>query len=152
MDDNPRPSKRQRMSPSSTSETELTPLPHSALLLSLPSLLLHPPNHRNHTRSLWLSLFALRKCLTLPNLEPYEECRALTEVAEIGFNIGLAYSGIESEVEKSITKAVGFYCISILRLEINKHIGFIVAPYSKGIFVLLNPRQTFDVRNISILL
>ena len=107
MDDNPRPSKRQRISSPSTSAIELAPLPHSTLLLSLPSLLLHPPNHRNHTRSLWLSLFALRKCLTLSSLEPYEECKALTEVAEIGFKIGLTESGIESEVEKSITKAVG---------------------------------------------
>lgn len=104
MDDNPRPSKRQRTS--SLSAIELAPLPDSALLLSLPSLLLHPPNHPNHTRSLWLSLFALRKCLTLSTLEPYEECRALTEVAEIGFKIGFADSGMESEVEKSITKAV----------------------------------------------
>ncbi|KAF8816161.1 hypothetical protein BYT27DRAFT_7128066 [Phlegmacium glaucopus] len=106
MDDEPRPSKRQRTSSLSGPTIELTPLPRSALLLSLPSLLLHPPNHQHHTRSLWLSLFALRKCLTLPTLEPYEECRALTEVAEIGFKIGLADSGIESEVEKSITKAL----------------------------------------------
>ena len=106
MDNNPRPSKRQRTSSLSVPAIELPPLPDSALLLSLPSLLLHPPNHPNHTWSLWLSLFALRKCLTLPTLEPYEQCRALTEVAEIGFKIGLANSGIESEVEKSITKAV----------------------------------------------
>ena len=106
MDDNPRPSKRQRTSSLSVPAIELTPLPDSALLLSLPSLLLHPPNHPNHTRSLLLSLFALRKCLSLSTLEPYEECRALTEVAEIGFKIGFADSKIENEVEKSITKAV----------------------------------------------
>ena len=134
MDGNPRPSKRQRTSSLSTSAIELTPLPRSALLLSLPSLLLHPPNHRNHTRSLWLSLFALRKCLTLPNIEPYEECRALTEVAEIGFKIGLADSDIESQVEKSITKAVSLYRISILELDTD---GFVVASYSKGPFVIL---------------
>lgn len=134
MDGNPRPSKRQRTSSLSTSAIELTPLPRSALLLSLPSLLLHPPNHRNHTRSLWLSLFALRKCLTLPNIDPYEECRALTEVAEIGFKIGLADSDIESQVEKSITKAVSLYRISILELDTD---GFVVASYSKGPFVIL---------------
>jgi len=134
MDGNPRPSKRQRTSSLSTSAIELTPLPRSALLLSLPSLLLHPPNHRNHTRSLWLSLFALRKCLTLPNIEPYEECRALTEVAEIGFKIGLADSDIESQVEKSITKAVSLYRISILELDTD---GIVVASYSKGPFVIL---------------
>ena len=134
MDDNPRPSKRQRTSSLSISAIELVPLPDSALLLSLPSLLLHPPNHRNHRQSLWLSLFALRKCLTLSKLEPYEECRALTEVAEIGFKIGRADSDIESEVEKSITKAVGFLeQISYSELQID-NCSDLVTSYSKGLF------------------
>ncbi|KAF8956437.1 hypothetical protein BDZ97DRAFT_1907180 [Flammula alnicola] len=55
---------------------------------------MHPPTHRNHTRSLFLTLFALRKFLSLPNLD-----------ATIGLRIGLNEPGIESEVGRAITKA-----------------------------------------------
>jgi hypothetical protein len=57
-------------------------------------------------RSLFLSLFALRKYLSLPGLDSVVECRASTELAEIGFRIGLGEQGIANEVEKSITKSV----------------------------------------------
>ena len=103
VDDNPRPSKRQK---SESEKLRFDPLPPTVLLLSLQSLLAHPPTHRNHTRSLFLSLFALRKCLSLSGLDSITECRVWTELAEVGLRIGLDEPGIESEVEKAITKAV----------------------------------------------
>ncbi|KIM38243.1 hypothetical protein M413DRAFT_447988 [Hebeloma cylindrosporum] len=96
-----RPSKRQKLEHPTT-----RPLPADVLLLSLPQLLQHPPTHRHHTRSLFLSLFAMRKYLSLPGLDSILECRASTELAEIGFRIGLGEPGIANEVEKSITKSL----------------------------------------------
>lgn len=90
----------------SISTEDLKPLPPAILLLSLQSLLAHPPTHRNHPCSLTLTLFALRKCLTLSGLDYMTECRAWTELAEAGFRTGLDTPGIESELEKAITKAV----------------------------------------------
>lgn len=129
-DDNPRPQKRIRIeldsdalsSPSPfSSQSALTPLPSSPakapslkplpphiLLLSLPFLLAHPPNHRNYIQSLVLSLTSLRKCLLLPLLAPEIECRAWCGLAELGmrvinggFNTDDAHTwahGIEEEV------------------------------------------------------
>ncbi|KAF9476022.1 hypothetical protein BDN70DRAFT_839938 [Pholiota conissans] len=96
-----RPLKRQKMDYS-----DLKSIPFDILLVSLPNLLAHPPTHRYHTRSLFLTLFALRKCLSLPNLDADVECRAWTELAEVGFRIGLQEPGLESEVGKAITKAL----------------------------------------------
>ncbi|KAH9486026.1 hypothetical protein JR316_0000090 [Psilocybe cubensis] len=96
-----RPFKRQRLGPQ-----ELKPLPLDILLLSLPHLLAHPPTHRQHTRSVILSLSALRGYLAQPNLEPRLECRAWTELAEAGFRLGLNTPGIENEVERAITRAL----------------------------------------------
>ena len=42
----------------------------------------------------------------MSGLDDITECRAWTELAEVGFRIGLGEPGIESEVEKAITKAV----------------------------------------------
>lgn len=98
-----RPFKRQKLEHPTTRH-----LPADVLLLSLPQLLQHPPTHRNHTRSLFLSLFALRKYLSLPGLDSIVECKCLTELAEIGFRIGLEEQGIANEVEKSITKSVSY--------------------------------------------
>lgn len=80
----------------------------AVLLVSLPGLLAHPPNHKYYVPSLMLSLAALRKCLTLSALSPEIECRAWTGLAEIGMKVisgGLSQSedhpwadGIESEV------------------------------------------------------
>lgn len=99
---NPRPTKRQRIdsgldarsfydsSPltelesSQNAESALAALPIPVLLVSLPGLLIHPPNHRHHAQSLCVSLLSLRKCLSLPNLGPDIECRAWTALAEIG--------------------------------------------------------------------
>ncbi|KAF8912002.1 hypothetical protein CPB84DRAFT_1812174 [Gymnopilus junonius] len=81
-------------------------LPTDIFLLSLPHLLAHPPTHKHHSRSSFLSLFALRKYLSLPNLESTLECRAWTELAEVGLRIGLNVPGIEEEVEKAVTKAL----------------------------------------------
>ena len=113
-DQNPRPTKRVRLDPpsslleftssltpppssppvsqadsntTSTRNDELRPLPPAVLLVSLPSLLAHPPNHRYYVQSLYLSLCALRKCLTLPALSPEIECRAWTSLAEIGMKV-----------------------------------------------------------------
>lgn len=80
----------------------------AVLLVSLPGLLAHPPNHKYYVPSLMLSLAALRKCLTLSALSPEIECRAWTGLAEIGMKVisgGLSQSedhpwanGIEAEV------------------------------------------------------
>lgn len=59
-------------------------LPASVLLVSIPKLLVQPPNHAHHAQSLCLSLLALRRCLSLPDLSPEIECRAWTALAEIG--------------------------------------------------------------------
>ncbi|KAF8956457.1 hypothetical protein BDZ97DRAFT_1925469 [Flammula alnicola] len=101
MEDITRPFKRQKLE-----HPEFRTLPSDVLLLSLPHFLVHPPTHRNHTRSLFLTLFALRKCLSLPNLDATVECRAWTGLAEIGLRIGLDEPGIESEVGRAITKAL----------------------------------------------
>ncbi|KAJ3761926.1 hypothetical protein EV360DRAFT_36798 [Lentinula raphanica] len=66
------------------SQLSLNPLPDSTLLLHLPSILIHPPNHPLHAQSLCMSLLALRRCLKLPGLNPDIECRALTALAEVG--------------------------------------------------------------------
>ncbi|KJA19213.1 hypothetical protein HYPSUDRAFT_168399 [Hypholoma sublateritium FD-334 SS-4] len=81
-------------------------LPPDVLLLSLPHLIAHPPTHKYHTRSLLVTLFALRKCLSVPNLDILVECRAWTELAEVGLRIGMDQPGIESEVSKAISKAL----------------------------------------------
>ncbi|KAL0952180.1 hypothetical protein HGRIS_008793 [Hohenbuehelia grisea] len=110
---NPRPQKRQRTT--SSPELKLSPLSPSALLISLPRLLLQPANHPLFIQSLYLSLLACRRCLRLPGLTPDIECRAWTGIAEIGLKAitaGLCdskipwASGIESEVEKAVSKGL----------------------------------------------
>ncbi|KAI0776328.1 hypothetical protein BD413DRAFT_470228 [Trametes elegans] len=96
------------------SEAELKPLPPAVLLVSLPALLAHPPNHKYYVHSLVLSLKALRRCLALPALLPDIECRAWTGLAELGMRAiagGFSASeehlwarGIESEVEKALSR------------------------------------------------
>lgn len=131
-DDNPRPAKRLRLvsQPSSPLPTLTPPTPirtpretHSApsplppvhVLLALPSLLLHPPTHRDYPYSLCLSLLALRRCLAFGNLEPELECRAWTATAELGIQViksGFCASewavGVENEAERAVTKGVRF--------------------------------------------
>ena len=90
------------------SEGGLRLIPISILLVSLPALLAHPPNHKYYVHSLVLSLRAVRKCLTLPALPPDIECRAWTGLGELGMRVisgGFSQSdehvwakGIESEV------------------------------------------------------
>ena len=99
---------RQPLSRTPSSEEGLRPIPTAILLVSLPALLAHPPNHKYYVHSLVLSLRALRKCLTLPALPPDIECRAWTGLAELGMRVisgGFSQSdehvwarGIESEV------------------------------------------------------
>ncbi|KAF4573650.1 hypothetical protein EYR36_008168 [Pleurotus pulmonarius] len=139
-EDNPRPSKRQRTSsPTSSPLTELassqsvpvpTSLPTSParpistlqhippeiLLVNLPRLIIHPPNHSRHAQSLYLALIAFRKCLQLPTLTADIECRAWTGLVEVGMRvIGGGFSsvkelgwaqGIEAEVDRAVTKGL----------------------------------------------
>ncbi|KAI1791986.1 hypothetical protein LXA43DRAFT_1181381 [Ganoderma leucocontextum] len=96
------------------SEDGLRPIPPAILLVSLPALLAHPPNHKYYVHSLVLSLAALRKCLKLPALPPDIECRAWTGLAELGMRVisgGFSQSdehawarGTESEVEKALSR------------------------------------------------
>ena len=102
----------QPLSRTPSSEEGLRPIPTAILLVSLPALLAHPPNHKYYVHSLVLSLRALRKCLTLPALPPDIECRAWTGLAELGMRVisgGFSQSdehvwarGIESEVRALI--------------------------------------------------
>ncbi|KAF8636857.1 hypothetical protein AX17_003215 [Amanita inopinata Kibby_2008] len=111
-DDNPRPSKRQRLD--STSEPiqntvnveNLNSIPPANLLISLPSLLIHPPTHRHHQFSLLLSSSALRKGLTLPDIDADLECRAWAALAEVGIIHGMEEFVTAAEVEKAIAKAL----------------------------------------------
>lgn len=124
LEENPRPLKRQRPnsllsspSASSTDSTNLIPIPPPHLLLALPSLLIHPPTHKSHVKSLFLSRHALQRCLALPEsqLDCDVECRAWTALAEIGVQCLISgtaselsniENAIETEVEKALTKAV----------------------------------------------
>jgi len=114
-DDNPRPQKRMRISPHPSSPGSLTPaakpvalrpLPTHILLLTLPSLLLHPPNHRYHTQSLIISIEAVRKCLELGTLDPDIECRAWTALAELG--LIAINGGFHMNPEHSWADGIGF--------------------------------------------
>lgn len=93
-------------------KSSYSPLPDSILLLNLPSILIHPPNHPLHAQSLCMSLLALRRCLEIPGLSPDVECRALTSLAEIGMTVidggfntlkeHVWAHGIETEVSRHI--------------------------------------------------
>lgn len=106
-EENPRPAKRQKIDIQSSPKPQKLPqLTLANLLLSLPSLLLHPPTHTNHERSLALSYHALKTCNTMTSLDKTVECRAATGLAELGLLIGLSSPGIQDEIQKAITKAV----------------------------------------------
>ncbi|KAK7448874.1 hypothetical protein VKT23_013605 [Stygiomarasmius scandens] len=96
--------------PPSTLPMKLQPLPPSTLLVSLPSLIIHPPTHSYHSQSLWISLQALRQCLRLPDLSPEIECRAWTALAEISMIVIAGKhewaEGIEAEVEEATTQGL----------------------------------------------
>jgi len=107
MSDNPRPAKRQKTEQESSASEDVPPqLTLASLLLGLPSLLLHPPTHTNHERSLALSYHALKKCAAMTSLDRTVECRAAAGLVELGLQIGLSSSGIEGEIQKAITKGV----------------------------------------------
>ncbi|KAK7051469.1 hypothetical protein VNI00_004443 [Paramarasmius palmivorus] len=102
---------------SQPSETPTTSqVPPAVMLVSLPGLLIHPPNHPLHAHSLCISLLAIRKCLQVPNLSPDVECRAWTSLAELGMAVvgsGLSNDddhiwakGIENEIEDATTKGL----------------------------------------------
>ena len=89
-------------------------LPTPVFLLSLPTIVQHPPDHPEYPQSLQLSLEALRRCISLQAtsnqaldaaLNFDQECRAFGMLAEIGLKVliaGLRYQpwakGLESEV------------------------------------------------------
>lgn len=124
-DDSPRPQKRQRLAqpssplsdPESDAQPCFAPLPPAVLLVALPALLAHPPNHRAYIPSLCVSLTALRRCLALGALPPELECRAWTGLAEIGMKVisgGLSQSedhlwarGTEVEVRRCFEACQG---------------------------------------------
>ncbi|KAL0069513.1 hypothetical protein AAF712_003548 [Marasmius tenuissimus] len=99
-----------------SSSSPLAALPPAVLLISLPGMLLHPPNHPMHAHSLCISLLAVRRCLRTPGLSPEIECRAWTAIAELGMNVlegGFSHDeehiwahGVESEVEEATSKGL----------------------------------------------
>ncbi|RXW13250.1 hypothetical protein EST38_g12605 [Candolleomyces aberdarensis] len=102
------PPKRQRVVEYTHADTEVCrfeALPTPVLLLALSNLLLHPPTHRQYSKSLYLSILATWKCLSYQNLDPDVECRAWTALAELGFRMGLGEQDVEQHVETAITKA-----------------------------------------------
>ena len=119
--DNPRPLKRQKVEHTpSPDQLQVPPqLTPANLLLGLPSLLLHPPTHTNHERSLELSYHALKKCNTMTSLDRVVECRAATSLVEFGLHFGVAEDGNRGEMQEAITKgvsnaSVGGTCTEIL--------------------------------------
>lgn len=95
----------------------LAPLPPTHLLLALPKILLHPPTHKNHPRSLHLSLQALRRVTQLAErgaLEPEVEVRAWCGLAEVGMRVfggeaeltGEWKEGLGREVERALSKGL----------------------------------------------
>lgn len=106
-EDTPHPAKRQKLEQERSQTADTTPqLTLANLLLGLPSLLLHPPTHTNHERSLALSHQALRTCTSMTSLDSAVECSAATGLAELGLQIGLSSPGIEAEIQKAISKGV----------------------------------------------
>lgn len=63
------------------------PLPLPLLLLSLPAILILPPNHLLYDESLRLSVVAIRRCLHMRALSPEIECRAWTTLAQVGLQV-----------------------------------------------------------------
>ena len=100
----------------------LKPIPPAILLVSLPSLLAHPPNHKYYVHSLVLSLTALRKCLTFPALPPDIECRAWTGLAELGMRVisgGFSQSE-EHDWARGIEQEVRAFCCIFGFIDVNE--------------------------------
>lgn len=76
-------------------------IPREVLLLNVPALIAHPPNHSNYVASLKVSLEALNKCVAFAEIEPEVECRAWTGIAEISILLNMS-----ELAEKAITKGV----------------------------------------------
>ncbi|KAG5642228.1 hypothetical protein DXG03_003373 [Asterophora parasitica] len=99
-------------SPLSTATRQLKPLPPATLLLALPALLLSPSSSSQLSLpAINLARHSLRRCLALPALEPREECRAWTGLAELGVLVLDQWEEEErgqtlSEVETALTKAL----------------------------------------------
>ena len=123
MSNDPSPAKRQKTEQGLfASQDSLPHLTLTSLLLSLPCLLLHPPTHTNHQRSLALSYHALKKCTIMTSLDRAVECRAATGLAELGLQIGLSSPGIKAEIQKAITKGVSGLILALNHA--NRHIFF----------------------------
>lgn len=123
MSNDPSPAKRQKTEQGLFAGQDSLPhLTLTSLLLSLPCLLLHPPTHTNHQRSLALSYHALKKCTIMTSLDRAVECRAATGLAELGLQIGLSSPGIKAEIQKAITKGVSDLILALNHA--NRHIFF----------------------------
>ncbi|KAG8919740.1 hypothetical protein FRC02_001415 [Tulasnella sp. 418] len=111
-------------------------IPPSILLLSLPSIVAHPPDHPQYVNSLHVSLDAIRKCLRMHSSEGgcwslslEHECRAHGMLAEIGLAIMHAglhresstpwAKAIETEIDHGITQGTRL-CQQIPALRIHK--------------------------------
>ncbi|KIY43932.1 hypothetical protein FISHEDRAFT_51821 [Fistulina hepatica ATCC 64428] len=122
-DGDERSTKRQRTSATTTATArapvDASPKPEDVpnMLLCMPAAFIKPPGHEERASSLCASLFAIRKCIALPDLAPDEECRAWTTLAELGLIIikdgycadGSIHKwahGVLEEVEKAISKSL----------------------------------------------
>jgi hypothetical protein len=76
-----------RLTLASSNEAASQPLPPQIVLLMLPTLLAHPPSHPLHICSLRTMLSAMRRCLSLQNLNLDEECQACLGLAEVGMKV-----------------------------------------------------------------
>ncbi|KAJ7196931.1 hypothetical protein GGX14DRAFT_375597 [Mycena pura] len=113
MEENPRATKRVRTTPPNDICAPDNQLHGPQLLLAIPSLVVHPPTHPAHKKSLCISLLALRRCLVISDFSPLDECRAWCALAEIGlcvldggFGDEAWAAGVGGEVEKALGKAL----------------------------------------------
>lgn len=79
------------------SKQTMRQIPPQVLLLSIPSLLMLPPSHPQHTHSLRLSLTALRKCVLASGStgDIEVEARARVAIVEVGMRICVGGLGAE---------------------------------------------------------
>jgi len=116
------------------------PLSRPGFLFAMPTIFSHPPAHDLHRAGLWMGIYALRALLGVgpastvkedaftpqkeevdvkdadgiekQELSAQEECRAWTEIAELGVRLGLDEEGVLPEVERAVGRAV--CCLLIL--------------------------------------
>ncbi|KAG8887749.1 hypothetical protein FRB98_009071 [Tulasnella sp. 332] len=121
-----------------TAATELNKTPAPILLVDLPGILSHPPDHPNHITALKASLDALQQCLAIHSnlgsdgsgsLSLEQEMRAYGMMSEIGMKVlaaGLGgqdgpdwAKGVESEIDNAINEGTRL-CQQIASLRPHK--------------------------------